>query len=75
MVLVPSGSHSLFASRSRQPALLAATDRTDYPTGSGGVLGLGVLLGDIVIAGIGIAIGVVGIALVIGLGKAITQLF
>jgi hypothetical protein len=39
------------------------------------VLSLGVLLGDIVIAGIGIGIGVVGLALVIGLGKAITKLF
>ena len=39
------------------------------------VLSLGVLLGDIVIAGIGIGIGAVGLALVIGLGKAITKLF
>jgi hypothetical protein len=39
------------------------------------VLSLGVLLGDIVIAGIGIAIGVIGVAVVIGLGKAITKLF
>jgi hypothetical protein len=39
------------------------------------VLSLGVLLGDIVIAGIGIGIGGVGIGLVIGLGKAITKLF
>jgi hypothetical protein len=39
------------------------------------VLSLGVLLGDIVIAGIGIGIGVVGLALVIGLGRAITKLF
>ena len=39
------------------------------------VLSLGVLLGDIVIAGIGIGIGAGGIALVIGLGKAITKLF
>jgi hypothetical protein len=39
------------------------------------VLGLGVLLGDIVIAGVGAAIGTVGVALVVGLGKAITKLF
>lgn len=39
------------------------------------VLSLGVLLGDIVIAGAGIGIGAVGLALVIGLGKAITKLF
>jgi hypothetical protein len=39
------------------------------------VLSLGVLLGDIVIAGIGLGIGVGGIAVVIGLGKAITKLF
>ena len=39
------------------------------------VLSLGVLLGDIVIAGIGLGIGSVGIALVVGLGKAITKLF
>jgi hypothetical protein len=39
------------------------------------VLSLGVLLGDIVIAGIGLGIGAVGIAVVIGLGKAITKLF
>jgi hypothetical protein len=39
------------------------------------VLSLGVLLGDIVIAGIGIGIGAVGLALVVGLGKAITKLF
>ena len=39
------------------------------------VLSLGVLLGDIVIAGIGLAIGAGGVALVIGLGKAITKLF
>jgi hypothetical protein len=39
------------------------------------VLSLGVLLGDIVIAGAGLGIGAIGIALVIGLGKAITKLF
>ena len=39
------------------------------------VLSLGVLLGDIVIAGIGLGIGAVGVAVVIGLGKAITKLF
>ena len=39
------------------------------------VLSLGVLLGDIVIAGIGLGIGAIGIAVVIGLGKAITKLF
>jgi hypothetical protein len=39
------------------------------------VLSLGVLLGDIVIAGIGLGIGVIGIGVVIGLGKAITKLF
>jgi hypothetical protein len=39
------------------------------------ILSLGVLLGDIVIAGIGIGIGAVGVGLVIGLGKAITKLF
>jgi hypothetical protein len=39
------------------------------------VLSLGVLLGDIVIAGIGLGIGVIGVAVVIGLGKAITKLF
>ncbi|MEW6472283.1 MAG: exopolysaccharide biosynthesis protein [Actinomycetota bacterium] len=39
------------------------------------VLSLGVLLGDIVIAGIGGAIGVVGVTLVVGLGKAISKLF
>ena len=39
------------------------------------VLSLGVLLGDIVIAGSGLGIGAVGMALVIGLGKAITKLF
>jgi hypothetical protein len=39
------------------------------------VLSLGFLLGDIVIAGIGVGIGVVGVALVIGLGKAISKLF
>jgi hypothetical protein len=39
------------------------------------VLSLGVLLGDIVVAGIGLGIGGIGIAVVIGLGKAITKLF
>ena len=39
------------------------------------VLSLGVLLGDIVIASVGIGIGAGGMALVIGLGKAITKLF
>ena len=39
------------------------------------VLSLGVLLGDIVIAGVGVGIGAIGIAVVIGLGKAITKLF
>jgi hypothetical protein len=39
------------------------------------VLSLGVLLGDIVIAGVGLAIGGLGIGVVIGLGKAITKLF
>jgi hypothetical protein len=39
------------------------------------VLSLGVLLGDIVVAGIGIAVGAGGVTLVIGLGKAITKLF
>ncbi|HEV3363614.1 MAG TPA: exopolysaccharide biosynthesis protein [Acidimicrobiia bacterium] len=39
------------------------------------VLSLGVLLGDIVIAAIGLGIGAVGVGLVIGLGKAITELF
>jgi len=39
------------------------------------VLSLGVLLGDIVIAGIGLGVGAIGIAVVIGLGKAITKLF
>jgi hypothetical protein len=39
------------------------------------VLSLGFLLGDIVIAGIGLGIGTIGLALVIGLGKAVTKLF
>lgn len=39
------------------------------------ILSLGVLLGDIVIAGAGLGIGAIGITLVIGLGKAITKLF
>jgi len=34
-----------------------------------------VLLGDIVIAGIGFGIGAGGVAVVIGLGEAITKLF
>jgi len=39
------------------------------------ILSLGVLLGDIVIAGVGLGIGVLGVVVVIGLGKAITKLF
>jgi hypothetical protein len=39
------------------------------------VLSLGVLLGDIVVAGIGIGLGAGGITLVLALGKAITKLF
>ena len=39
------------------------------------VLSLGVLLGDIAVAGIGIGIGAGGITLVVALGKAITKLF
>jgi hypothetical protein len=39
------------------------------------ILSLGVLLGDVVIAGIGLGLGVAGVAVVIGLGKAITKLF
>jgi hypothetical protein len=39
------------------------------------VLSLGVLLGDIVVAGIGIGIGAGGITLVLALGKALTKLF
>jgi hypothetical protein len=39
------------------------------------VLGLGVLLGDIVIAGAGLGIGAAGLVVVIGLGRAITKLF
>ena len=39
------------------------------------VLSLGVLLGDIVIAGIGLGLGSLGVVLVVGLGKAITKLF
>ena len=39
------------------------------------VLSLGVLLGDIVIAGSGLGIGLLGVVVVIGLGKAITKLF
>jgi len=39
------------------------------------ILSLGVLLGDIVIAGGGVGIGVLGVVVVIGLGKAITKLF
>lgn len=37
-------------------------------------LSLGVLLGDIVVAGVGGAIGIIGIALVVGLGAVITKL-
>jgi len=39
------------------------------------VLSLGVLLGDIVVAGIGMGLGAGGITLVLALGKAITKLF
>jgi hypothetical protein len=39
------------------------------------VLSLGVLLGDIVVAGIGVGLGAGGLVLVVGLGKAITKLF
>jgi hypothetical protein len=39
------------------------------------VLSLGVLLGDIVVAGIGLGIGLLGVVVVVGLGKAITSLF
>jgi hypothetical protein len=39
------------------------------------VMSLGVLLGDIVIAAVGGGIGVLGVAVVIGLGRAITKLF
>jgi hypothetical protein len=39
------------------------------------VLSLGVLLGDIVIAAAGVGLGMVGVALVVGLGKAIAKLF
>jgi hypothetical protein len=39
------------------------------------VLSLGVLLGDIVIAGIGLGLGVLGVVVVVGLGHAITKLF
>lgn len=38
------------------------------------VLGLGVLLGDIVVAGVGLGLGAVGVVVVIGLGTAITKL-
>ena len=38
------------------------------------VLGLGVLLGDIVVAGVGLGMGAAGVVVVIGLGKAITKL-
>lgn len=38
------------------------------------VLGLGVLLGDVVVAGAGLGIGAIGIVVVVGLGKAITKL-
>ncbi|HYH50035.1 MAG TPA: exopolysaccharide biosynthesis protein [Acidimicrobiia bacterium] len=39
------------------------------------VLSLGILLGDIAIAGVGMGIGTVGVTLVVGLGKAVTKLF
>jgi len=39
------------------------------------VLGLGILLGDIVVAGVGLGLGAAGVVVVIGLGKAITKLF
>jgi hypothetical protein len=39
------------------------------------ILGLGILLGDIVIAGAGFTIGVLGVVVVIGLGSAISKLF
>jgi hypothetical protein len=39
------------------------------------VMSLGLLLGDILVAGVGFGIGVLGIVVVIGLGKAITKLF
>ena len=39
------------------------------------VLSLGVLLGDIVVAGAGFGLGVLGVVVVIGLGSAITKLF
>jgi hypothetical protein len=39
------------------------------------VLSLGVLLGDIVIAGIGLGMGVLGVVVVVGLGHALTKLF
>jgi hypothetical protein len=38
------------------------------------VLGLGVLLGDVVVAGAGLGLGAIGIVVVVGLGKAITKL-
>src|SRR5579884_4067900 len=38
------------------------------------VLGLGVLLGDVVVAGAGLAIGAIGVVVVVGLGKAIAKL-
>ena len=38
------------------------------------VLSLGVLLGDIVIAGVGVGLGALGITLVVGIGRAITEL-
>src|SRR5581483_9122262 len=37
-------------------------------------LGVGVLLGDIVVAGVGAGIGAAGVVVVVGLGKAITKL-
>ena len=39
------------------------------------VLSLGVLFGDVVIAGIGLAIGAAGVAVVVGLGQVIVGLF
>lgn len=39
------------------------------------VLSLGVLLGDVLIAGLGVGVGTLGLVLIIGLGKAITKLF
>lgn len=39
------------------------------------IMSLGLLLGDIVIAAAGLGIGVLGVVVVVGLGKAITKLF